>query len=82
MQSCKYMSECLWPDGSGRVELKVVPSLPPSCVSSVSVKENPDAKKKLNFANVSISYAKKSTFLLKNCTFTQSNIMRVMLEIF
>ena len=40
------MSECSWAGGSGRVEQKMVPSLPllPS-VLSVSVKENPNRKK-------------------------------------
>ena len=43
MQSCKYISECSWAGGSGRVEQKMVPSLPLlSFASSVSVKENPD----------------------------------------
>ena len=43
------MSECLWAGGSGRVEWKMVPSLIHllSCESSVSMKENPDRKKKI-----------------------------------
>ena len=41
------MSECARAGGSGRVELKMAPSLPLlSCESSVSVKENPDREKK------------------------------------
>ena len=41
------MPECSWAGGSGRVESKVVPSLPLlSCELSVSAIENPDRKKK------------------------------------
>ena len=36
----------------------------------------------LNFANVSISFANKTEFFVKNSTFTQSNSMRTVLEIF
>ena len=47
VQICKQMSECLWAGGSGRVELKMVPSLPLlSCELSMSVKEITDRKKK------------------------------------
>ena len=46
MQSFKWMSQSSWAGGSGRVELKIVPSLPLlPCESLVSVKENPDRQK-------------------------------------
>ena len=42
------MSECLWAVGSGRVEEKMVPSLPLlSYESSVSVNKNPGTKKSI-----------------------------------
>ena len=47
------MSECLWASGSGRVELKMVPSLPLLfCELSESVKEDPDRKKKRNISKI------------------------------
>ena len=46
------MSKCLWADGSGRAQQKMVSSLPLlSCELSVSMKENPDRKKKQTHIN-------------------------------
>ena len=52
-----------------------------SCELSVSVKESPDRKKD-PLILLTPAFPEKIRFFVKNTTFTQSNSMRAVLEIF
>ena len=67
------MFECLWVGESGRVEQKMIPSLPLlSCELSVSVKENPDRKKtKKQKTNISKAYDPYSPFRLTSLIYAE-----------